>query len=255
MTWMNFSPESAKDNPMKDKRQVVARIVEWAVIALVPCVLLLCALFEVEQAAILTMFTAIFASIPFFLHFERARPKPRDIMPIVVMAALATTGQILFAPIPSFKPIGAIVIVTAIAFGRQSGYMTGAMTAVASNMFFGQGAWTPWQMFGWGLIGYLAGALSEHGFFGSRWTVYVYGFLSGLLYGVILDSWHIIGFVQPLTWQNALAAYGAGLPMNLTLSVATVLFLAPILGPWTKKLERIKRKFGLSGSDESIQTH
>ncbi|HZK29516.1 MAG TPA: ECF transporter S component, partial [Clostridia bacterium] len=72
-------------------------------------------------------------------------------------------------------------------------------------------------------------------------------------YGVILDSWHIIGFVQPLTWKNALVAYGAGLPFNLTLSVATVLFLMPILGPWTKKLERIKQKFGLSGSAEFSQ--
>ncbi|HZK28649.1 MAG TPA: ECF transporter S component, partial [Clostridia bacterium] len=103
---------------MDSKKQIVARIVEWSAIALVPCVLLLCARYEVEQAAILTLFTALFASIPFFLHFEQTRPKPRDIMPIVVMAALATTGQILFAPIPSFKPIGAIVIVTAIAFGR-----------------------------------------------------------------------------------------------------------------------------------------
>ncbi|MDD2572414.1 MAG: ECF transporter S component, partial [Eubacteriales bacterium] len=53
------------------------------------------------------------------------------------------------------------------------------------------------------------------------------------------------GFVQPVTWQNALLAYGAGLPMNATLAVATVLFLIPVLRPWTMKLERVKRKFGL----------
>ena len=133
------------------------------------------------------------------------------------------------------------------AFGRQTGFVTGALTALSSNMFFGQGPWTPWQMFAWGLIGYLAGTFNERGWFRRRIVVLLYGFFSGLLFGFIMDSWRVVGFIQPLTWKAALAAYGAGLPMNLTLSAATVLFLLPILEPWTRKLDRIKRKFDLSG--------
>lgn len=226
-------------------KKKLSHLAEWATILLVVLVLFLSALFRIRQAALLTLVTAFLASVPFFLHFERQRPRPRDIMPIVVMATIATVGNLLFGPIPSFKPVGAIVIVTGISFGRQSGYVTGALAAFSSNLLFGQGAWTPWQMFGWGLVGYLAGVFEEKGFFRRPAMVYIYAFLSGFLFGFLLDTWHIIGFVQPVTWQNALLAYGAGLPMNATLAVATVLFLIPVLRPWTMKLERVKRKFGL----------
>ncbi|HPX92847.1 MAG TPA: ECF transporter S component [Bacillota bacterium] len=236
---------------MRTEGRRSSRLLEWMVILAVPALLVLCAWLEITQAAVLTFFAAILAIIPFFFRFEGADPKPRDIMPPVVMAALATAGQLVFAPVASFKPVGAVIIVTAIAFGRQTGFVTGALTALSSNMFFGQGPWTPWQMFAWGLIGYLAGTFSERGWFRHRFFVYLYGFLSGLIFGLIMDSWHIIGFIQPLTWKNALAAYGAGLPMNLTLSVATLLFLLPILEPWSRKLTRIKRKFDLSDGQQS----
>lgn len=234
------------------KKQRTARLIEWGTLLLVVVVLLLSAIFHIRQAALLTLVTALLASVPFFLHFERQRPRPRDIMPIVVMATIATVGNLLFAPIPSFKPVGAIVIITAIAFGRQSGYVTGALAAFSSNLLFGQGAWTPWQMFGWGLVGYLAGVCEEKGLFRRPLFVYIYAFMSGFLFGFLLDTWHIIGFVQPITWPSALVAYGAGLPMNATLAVATVLFLMPVLSPWTSKLERIKRKFGLMGVEGDV---
>lgn len=231
---------------ISDKRSFYrGRIVEVATLILLPCSMVLCAYFEVKQTSLLTLTAAVLANIPFFFNFEKSRPKPRHILPVVVMSALATAGRVLFAAIPHVKPVSAIVIVTGIAFGRQGGYLTGALTALASNMFMGQGTWTPWQMFAWGLIGYLAGVMESHGLFRHRWVVYLYGFLSGLLFGLIMDSWHIISFVSPLTWLGALAAYGAGFFFNLAHAIATVFFLVPILTLWTKKLMRIKIKFGL----------
>ncbi len=231
---------------ISDKRSVnMGMILEVSTLILLPVFMILCAYFEIRQTALLTLTAAILANVPFFINFEKSRPKPRHILPIVVMSALATAGRILFAPIPHVKPVSAIVIVTGIAFGRRSGYLTGALTALASNMFMGQGPWTPWQMFAWGLIGYLAGVMASRNLFRYRWVVYVYGFVSGLLFGLIMDSWHIISFVSPLTWLSALAAYGAGFFFNLAHSIATVVFLVPILSPWTKKLMRIKSKFGL----------
>ncbi len=232
-----------------DKRKNNAgRIIEVLTLTALPVFMFICAYYEIGQTALLTLLAAIAASIPFFITFEKTRPKPRDILPVVVMSALATAGRILFAPIPQVKPVSAIVIVTGIAFGRRSGYLTGALTALASNMFMGQGPWTPWQMYAWGLIGYLAGAMESRGLFRYRRVVYVYGFISGFLYGLIMDSWHMIGFVTPLTWRSALSAYGAGFIFNLVHSIATVVFLIPILAPWTKKLMRIKLKFGLDRS-------
>ena len=66
-----------------------------------------------------------------------------------------------------------------------------------------------------------------------------------MLYGFLLNSWHIVGYVHPITWQTALVAYGAGLPFDLVHGAATVLFLAILYQPWVKKLKRIKGKYGI----------
>ena len=95
-------------------------------------------------------------------------------MPTVVLAALAAAGRILFAPIPDFKPVSAIAIIAGVAFGRKSGFMVGSLAALASNFFFGQGVWTPWQMYAWGLVGYgdLSGGANRPGRRPARRTVH-----------------------------------------------------------------------------------
>ena len=212
---------------------------------LVPTVLAACVFWDIQYTALLTLATVVAALVPFFLYFEKGNLRPRDIMPVVVLSALAVAGRMMFQPFPSFMPVSAIVILAGASFGRQSGFLTGALSAAVSNMFLGQGPWTPWQMYAWGVIGYLAGTLAAHGVFRRGWTVYVFGLLSAILYGWILDSWYIIGFIHPLTWGNALLAYLAGFPFTMSHAIATVVFLIPIYKPWSKKLSRIKRKYGM----------
>lgn len=212
-----------------------------------PVSLLLLAYYQVEQTALLSFLAVIIALLPFFVSFERRKWQVRNLLPIVVMTALATAGRLLFAAAPNFKPVLSIIIVTAISFGPASGFMTGALTALASNLFFGQGPWTPWQMYAFGLVAYLAGVLQQRVFFKRPLFVYIYGFLSAFLYGIILDTWHVISFLRPVTWQGALLIYGQGAIFNLLLAIATVVFLIPIRAPWTRQLDRIKQKFGLMG--------
>lgn len=219
--------------------------IESVSMAAVPAVLLLCALLGADHAALLSILVAGCALLPFFLRYEMAKPRPRDMMPVAVLAAVAAVGRIVFAPFPNFTPVSAVVIVAAVCFGRQSGFLTGVLAALASNLFFGQGAWTPWQMYAWGIVGFFAGLLQEKGFFKKNSTVYIYGAVSAFLFGFIMDSWYIVGFVTPITWQGALAAYLAGAPFNLSHCISTVFFLILILAPWGKKLKRIKTKFGL----------
>ena len=45
--------------------------------------------------------------------------------------------------------------------GGAPGFMVGAIAALASNLFFGQGPWTPWQMVGWGGVGLFGAALAR----------------------------------------------------------------------------------------------
>ena len=211
----------------------------------VPVTLVACAFFQIEQTALLTLLVVLCAVAVFFAGFEVSRPSLRQIMPTVVLGALGAAGRILFAPIPDFKPVSAICIIAGVVFGRRSGFMVGALAALVSNFFFGQGPWTPWQMYAWGLVGYLAGELAERGAFERPWVVYVYGFFSALLYGLLLNSWHVVGFVNPLTWEGAFLAYAAGIGFDMMHGVATVAFLAALYAPWRKKLERIKRKYDL----------
>ena len=234
---------------------MIDKVLAWmepVLLVLVPAVLILCAYFQVENTALLSLMTVVLALVPYFLRFERRHPRPRDIMPIVVLAAIAAVGRILFAPFPNVKPVTAIVIVSGACLGPQSGFLTGALAGLSSNLFFGQGPWTPWQMYAWGLAGYLAGLLGRWGLLQKKGVVYGFGFVSALFYGFILDSWYIVGFVSPITWQSGLAGYGAGLPFSLAHAVATVVFLLPIFRPWCKKIHRIQQKYGVGSGEQSI---
>ena len=112
------------------------------------------------------LFLAI-SAVPFLLVFERRRPQARELVPIAVMSALAVVGRTVFSivPLPNFKPCSAIIMITAIVFGPETGFLTGALTAFVSNFIFGQGPWTPWQMFTWGLLGFLTGLMKNAGLF------------------------------------------------------------------------------------------
>lgn len=228
--------------------RTVLRHAEVPVLVAVPLVLALCALFQFDQTGLLTLLVAATALVVFFANFEASRPALRQVVPAVVLGALAAAGRIIFAPVPDFKPVSAIAVIAGVVFGKRSGFIVGAFAALISNFFFGQGPWTPWQMYAWGMVGYLAGVLGERGAFTHSFVLYAYGFLSGLFYGFLLNSWYIVGFVHPITWPSALAAYGAGLPWDCVHGVATVVFLAALYAPWRRKLERIRTKFGMAES-------
>ena len=212
---------------------------------LVPAAMIACILLQSPQTALLSTLILLAALTPFFLAFERQKPRPRDFMPVVVLTALSVTGRLLFAALPNFKPVSAIVILAGVCCGRQSGFLTGALSALVSNLFFGQGPWTPWQMYAWGLMGYVAGALASTKLFRRPWVVLLYGFLASFGYGFLMNSWMLFSFVHPVTWQAALATYGAALAFDAAHAVSTVAFLSVTLLPWQKELRRIRQKYGV----------
>ncbi|MCL2819180.1 MAG: ECF transporter S component [Actinomycetia bacterium] len=211
-----------------------------------PLLLLASIFFPVAQTGALTLVVVSATVLLFFVNFEVSRPALRQIMPTVVLGSLAAAGRILFAAVPSFKPVSAIAILAGVVFGKRVGFMVGALAALVSNFFFGQGPWTPWQMYAWGIVGYIAGVASEHDWFEHRWVLLVYGFFSAALFSVMLNTYYAVSFIQPLTWQSAMLAYGASLPFDITHGVATVIFLGLIYVPWSAKLQRIKRKYQLA---------
>ena len=100
---------------------------------LVPAAMAACVLLQSRQTALLSTLVVLAALVPSFLSLERQKPRPRDFMPVVVLTALSVTGRLVFAALPNFKPVSAIVILAGVCFGRQSGFLTGALSALVSN--------------------------------------------------------------------------------------------------------------------------
>lgn len=220
-------------------------LLEPLVLLAVPLVAAACALYDVRATAFLTLALVVFCIVFISLGIEADQPRLRQLMPVVVLAAVAAAGRLLFAAFPDVKPVSAIVIVAGATLGRREGFAVGALCALVSNFYFGQGAWTPLQMYAWGLVGYLSGVLADHGLLRSLRSACVLGFLSAMLYGLVLNSWHVLGFVRPLTWQTTAAAFATGFPLDVVHGIATVAFLSVIWNPWTRQLRRVVAKYGL----------
>lgn len=187
---------------------------------------------------------AFLSCVPFFLAFEKRAPMAREIVLVAVMTAFSVAGRFVFAVIPFFKPVTAIVVITAMYFGQYAGFMTGAMSALISNIYFGQGAWTPFQMLCWGMIGFAAGLLNRKGLLEKTPLLCVYGALSGVVYSLMMDMWAVLS-VDGTIWGGRLfAALLSGLPIMLMYSVSNVLFLLLLKKPLGNKLNRLKTKFG-----------
>ena len=191
----------------------------------------------------------ILTSVPFYLTFDKRKAQARDLVPVALMAAMCVVGRAAFSivPLPNFKPVTAIVMITAIAFGAKAGYLTGALAALLSNFLFGQGPWTPWQMFSYGMIGYLAGILFQKGILKARKVdLCIYGFLSVfLIFGGIMNPASILMAYGYITKKSLIAFYISGAPVDLVQATSTVIFLWILSRPLLEKLERVKRKYGL----------
>ena len=220
-------------------------VLELPALLAVPVLMVTLALSGVDATAGLTLLVALLAVGLVFASFEASRPPLRQLMPTAVLAATAAAGRVLFAPIPDVKPVSAIAVIAGATLGRRSGFMVGAVAALVSNFFFGQGSWTPWQMYAWGLVGYLGGVFADRGLLERGGVLYAWGFLSAFMYGAILNGYYVLGFVRPLTWPSVLAAYAAGFPLDCVHGVATAAFLAAIWLPWGRSIRRVVRKYDL----------
>ena len=185
--------------------------------------------------------------IPFGFAFENRKPKARELVIISALCAIGVAGRTAFFMLPQFKPVAAIVIISGVAFGGETGFLVGAITAFVSNFFFGQGPWTPWQMFSFGIIGFLAGIMFQKGILRKTKTdMCVFGFLATfVIYGGIMNPASVIMWQSNININMVLSSYVMGMPFDFIHAVSTVFFLFFAAEPMLEKLERIKIKYGL----------
>lgn len=185
--------------------------------------------------------------VPFILLFEKRKPKAREVVIISSLCAIAVAGRAAFFMLPEVKPVSAIVIIVGICLGGETGFLVGCVTAFVSNFIFGQGPWTPWQMFAFGIIGFFAGILFKNNLLPKkRIWISIFGFVvTFVLYGLIMNTASVLMMSAVPNMQSLVSAIAVGIPMDLIHGISTAVFLFLIAEPMIEKIERIKIKYGL----------
>ena len=240
----------------KNKKKIPAHTwISVVVICLmIPVVLMASRYFGNRKYYLCSMVLIILSMVPFFLSFEKRKPEAREIVTLAVMCAIAVASRAAFIMLPHFKPLVGIVIITGMAFGAESGFLTGAVSAFVSNFIFGQGPWTPWQMFAYGIAGFLAGLLTHAGILKKDKNVpaAIFGGLEVLLVtGPLLDTCSLFLMTNEINKASAAAIYASGLPVNAIHALATFLTVLLLEKPIMEKLDRIKVKYGMMEEDEA----
>ena len=191
--------------------------------------------------------------IPFLLAFEGRKPQARELVVIAVLCALVVASRAAI-PIPNFKPTYAVIMLSGIAFGPEAGFLVGAVTAFASNFFYGQGAYTPWQMFAYGAGGMLAGFV-----FRKKWlpreplAMGIFGYLVVLLFiGPILDTCSVFLTLPEISPKSAWPLYISGFPVNLSQGACTFLTMLLFGRPLLEKLDRVKTQYGMMEEENGL---
>lgn len=212
---------------------------------LVPLVVYLGArIFKEKQYAWISLCVAILACVPFFIRFESRDNDVRRLVLIAVMVALSVVGRFVFAPVPGFKPVTAMVAVTAMYFGSEAGFMTGALTAVISNFYFGQGPWTPFQMFAWGIIGFIIGLIAEP-LKRSTFLLVLSGIIAGVAFSLLMDVWSTLNADGTFNIMRYFSFVVSSLQFMAIYAVSNVIFLLVLSKPIGKIFERVKVKYGM----------
>ena len=179
-----------------------------------------------------------------FAWYERGRPTARVLALVGALAALAVVGRIAFAAFPNVKPTTDIVLFAGISLGAAPGFAVGALAALVSNFFFGQGPWTPWQMAGWGgvgLLGALVGRMARGREIG-RFKLAAACAVAGVFFGVVMDLFQwTLG--EPHTAGAYAAVSARSLGFNIAHVVGNVVFCLLIGPAFVRALKRYKRRF------------
>jgi energy-coupling factor transport system substrate-specific component len=178
-----------------------------------------------------------------FAWYERTHPSSKVLAMVATLAALAALGRVAFAPLPNVKPTTDIVFLTGYVLGGAPGFAVGALAALSSNLIFGQGPWTPWQMVGWGLVGVIGAAwapLTRDRL--PRIATGVLLVLCALMFGALTNLSTLTaagGTPSPAQW---VATEAAGLPFDTAHAVGNVAFFMAFGPAFVRVLRRYRAR-------------
>jgi energy-coupling factor transport system substrate-specific component len=193
---------------------------------------LLWAIVDPANGGLATLLAAFALVAGGFAWLEQGGDTARDLTLVATLAGIAAAGRILFAPVPSVQPVTVIVATAGVALGPRRGFAVGALAAIASNMFLGQGAHTPWQMLAWGGCGALAGVLKVA--LHRRWPFAFFCAVLGMAFGTLMDLWLWFAF-YPHTWAALVTVLAAGFAFNIAHALGNFV-LALAAGPELRRV-------------------
>ena len=196
--------------------------------------------FEDKMYAYISLVITILSIVLFISGFEQRKIGTRRMVLVVVLTVMSVVGRFF----PLIKPVTAITVIAGIYLGGEAGFLVGTISAVISNFFWGQGPWTPFQMFAWGLIGLIAG-LAAKPLKKSRAVLLIYGALAGMLFSFIMDIWTVLWYNNGFDVKLYLAAISTAVPMTIVYAASNVIFLFFLADPIGRKLDRIKNVYGI----------
>ena len=185
-----------------------------------------------------------------FAWYERAHPSSKVLALVATLAALAALGRVAFAPLPNVKPTTDIVLLSGYVLGGAPGFAIGAIGALSSNLVFGQGPWTPWQMVGWGLVGTIgAGWARVTGGRLPRLPTAALCAACGLLYGALTNLSVLTAAGGSPTAAQWAATEGAGLPFDIAHAAGNVVFFLAFGPAFVRVLQRYRARLEVRWTD------
>lgn len=232
---------------MPGKSQTKLILSALVILLLFPAVICLSSFFGARKYYIGAMLIAFISIILFLFSFEGRKPRADELTALSVMIAVCTISRIIFIALPFVKPLPALVIITAAAFGANAGFVCGSVSMLVSNFVFGQGPWTVWQMLSMGLLGFISGLVfCNHKKLQNPIYLSMFSFLVQVaVTGPVLDLSGLFFASTGAKTSPAAALLIAGLPLNALQGAVTVIFILLLFKPMSEKLERIKTKYGM----------
>ena len=201
-------------------------------------------LFSGKYYDVASLIAAFLSCIPFYITFEKSKATSKEIMLVALMTAFSVCGRIMFSFIPFFKPITAFTIISGMYLSAPAGFICGSFSALISNIYFGQGPWTLFQMISWGLIGFISRVIGEK-LLEKRIILVIYAFISGVLFSLIMDLWTVLNIDKEFNFSRYIIQLISSFPIMIIYSLSNIVFLILLQKPIGKKLKRAKKRYGI----------
>ncbi|WMJ80882.1 ECF transporter S component [Clostridium sp. MB40-C1] len=193
----------------------------------------------ITLGVVLTLFFSYF-------YFEKSSMGTKEIALIATLGSFAAVCRVPFAIIPNVQPTTFLVAISGLVFGSYEGFLVGSLAAFISNIFLGQGPWTPWQMMAWGIVGAISGLIGKTNKKISSEKFSVICFAYGILFGWITNLWFIVSGLKIINIKTIIAANLTSLTLDIMHAGGNFIFCIIFFDNIYKVLFRFKQKLEIT---------